>query len=391
MKYDFDQIIDRRGSDCIKWSAYEADVLPLWVADMDFLSPQPVIDALRCRVDHGFFGYPEGIGPNGLSELRQAIVAWISGRHGWQIEPEWLVFVPGVVTGFNLAALQLQAGEGVLIQTPVYPPILGMAKEHDLQSHAMELTREKDGTYSIDWDRFEAAFTPQTRQFLLCNPHNPVGRVFKPEELARMAESCLKRGVTIVSDEIHCDLVFSESRHVPLAALSPEIAAQTITLMAPSKTFNLAGLQCSFAIIPNADLRKQYLKQRRELVPWVNLFGLAGALAAYREGSEWLDQLLPYLQSNRDYLLEAVQQHLPGVEMGCPEGTYLAWLDCRKAGIQGSPYKFFHEKARVALGNGETFGAGGEGFVRLNFGCPRPLLEDALRRMSAALQQANRA
>lgn len=390
MEYDFDIVRDRRDSDSVKWNYFEPDVLPMWVADMDFRSPQPIIDSLRDRVEHGFFGYPECVIPPSkeLKDLRAAIVDWLAERHRWRIQPEWLVFVPGVVTGFNLAASLLSAQEAILIQTPVYPPILNISKSAGVLDRQMELTRRWDGSYEVDWERFESAITPETRTFLLCNPHNPVGKVFSAAELSRMAEICLRHDVLIISDEIHADLIFSESRHVPIAALADEICKHTITLMAPSKTFNIPGLQCSFAIIADAELRKSYIKARRELVPWINLFGATGALAAYRHGGEWLDHLLPYLQTNRDLLLDVVSRQMPEIKVGCPEGTYLAWLDCRAAPISDSPYRFFLDKARVGLSDGAGFGTGGEGFVRLNFGCPRSILIEGLDRMRAALEAA---
>ncbi len=388
MIYDFDQIIDRRASDSIKWNAYPSDVLPLWVADMDFVSPEPVVRRLRQRVEQGVFGYPGE--PHGqVSPLRQAILERLERQYGWRVEPEAIIPIPGVVTGFNLACHALAGPQGgVLIQTPVYMPIAAVGKETGVLQQEMELDRQPDGSYIIDWERFEAAITPQTRMFLLCNPHNPVGRVFRPDELSRMAEICLRHNVTICSDEIHCDLIFSGQRHTPIAALDPQIAQHSLTLMAPSKTYNIAGLECSFAVIPNPELRQQYQAGRGGIVPWVNLMGQVAAEAAYREGDEWLAQALAYLQANRDYLAEFVRQHMPGVQMGIPEGTYLAWLDCRQAGLPGNPYQFFLEKAKVALNDGATFGKGGQGFVRLNFGCPRATLQEALERMAQALAQA---
>lgn len=388
LAYHFDQIIDRRASDSIKWNAYPADVIPMWVADMDFISPEPVIEALKARVEHGFFGYPVGLSghPEQLAGLRESIVNWLATRHHWRVRPETIVFVPGVVTGFNLACKAFASPqEAVLIQTPVYGPILHVSKEVGIQASAMELTRAADGSYAVDYDRFAASLTPETRLFLLCNPHNPVGKVFSPDELRCMAELCLRHKALIISDEIHGDLVYSETRHTPIAALNPEIAQSTITLMAPSKTFNLAGLQCSFAIIENEALRKRYLEARSGLVPWVNLFGLAAGEAAYRAGGPWLDETLAYLEGNRDALASFVQTRLPGVRMSPVQGTYLAWLDFRQAGLPENVYQFFLEKARVALIDGATFGPGGEGFARLNFACPRPLLMEALERMESAL------
>jgi cystathionine beta-lyase len=249
------------------------------------------------------------------------------------------------------------------------------------------LVRDAEGRYEVDWDQFEGAFNADTRMFLLCNPHNPTGRVFAAGELARMAEACLRHGVTICADEVHSDLVFSGRRHVPLASLAPEIEQRTITLIAPSKTFNLAGLQCSVAVIPNAELRAAYIQARRGLVAWVNVMGLIAAEAAYGDGDEWLKQLLAYLEGNRDTLAGYLRTEMPGVHMAPPEATYLAWLDCRGTGLS-QPCQCFLDLARVACSDGALFGPGGEGFVRLNFGCPRAMLMEALERMSAAIREA---
>jgi len=381
MAYDFDRIVERRGSDSAKWGRYDEDVLPLWVADMDFTSPEPVIRALHERVDHGVFGY--GLEP---PEFREVVVARLQRLYGWQVSPEALLFLPGVVTGFNLACRALASpGGGVLVQTPVYPPFLRVHTNAGLTLDEMELTCQPDGRYTVDWDAFEAAITGRTRVFLLCNPHNPVGRVFTRAELARMAEICLRHDVDICSDEIHCDLVFSESRHLPIASLDAEIADRTVTLMAPSKTYNIAGLKCSVAIVPNAELREKLEATKGGLVPGVSVSGYAAGLAAYRDGGPWLEAVMRYLQANRDFLFEVVKAQLPGIEMGKPEGTYLAWLDCRGSAIAGNPCEFFLQRARVALGDGKAFGQGGEGFVRLNFGCPRAMLAEALDRMREAL------
>ena len=380
MTYNFDQIIDRRHTDSVKWRAFDEDVLPLWVADMDFPAPEPVIRALRERVEHGVFGY--GVEP---PELREAVVTRLANFYGWQVKPEGLVFVPGVVTAFNLACHAVGApGDGVLVQTPVYFPMLDAPGNAGLTRDEMELTRQPDGRYVIDFDAFEAAITDRTRLFLLCNPHNPVGRVFGRDELARMAEICLRHDMVICSDEIHCDLLLDGHRHLPTASLAPEIADRTITLMAPSKTYNIAGLHCSVAIIQNKTLRKQFVAAQQGLVDHVNVLGFVAALAAYRDGQPWLDACLAYLNANCDFLGNYVAANLPGVTMRRPEGAYLAWLDCRQAGISGDPARFFLKQARVALNDGPRFGRGGEGFVRLNFGCPRATLVEALGRMERA-------
>ncbi len=391
MIYDFDQIIDRKNSDSIKWNAYPDDVLPLWVADMDFASPEPVIKALQARVAHGVFGYPMGVGgsPQELDELRGEIIDRLERLYGWKVEADAIVAIPGVVTGFNLAAHALAGpAAAVLIQTPVYPPILHVGHETGVMVQHAPLVLEADHSYSFDEAIFEGAITSQTRMFILCNPHNPVGRVFRRDELERMAEISLCHELTIVSDEIHCDLTFSNNQHIPIAALAPEIARHTITLIAPSKTYNIAGLECSFAIIPDTALRQQYLSARRGLTPWVNLFGLEAARAAYADGDEWLAQALSYMEGNRDYLHSFLQQHMPQIKMWRPEGTYLGWLDCRVlASRQQTPYQFFLQHAKVALNEGATFGPGGEGFVRLNFGCPRAILHEALDKMLRAVQE----
>jgi cystathionine beta-lyase len=381
MAYDFDQRVDRRHTESAKWRYYDEDVLPMWVADMDFVSPEPVIRALHERVEHGVFGY--GMDP---PELREVIVDRLQRLYGWQVSPEALVFLPGVVTGFNLVCHAVPSpGDGVLIQTPVYYPILHAPAGAGLSNDGMELTRQPDGRYEIDFDVFEKTITDRTRLFILCNPHNPVGRVFQREELERMAEICLRHNVVICSDEIHCDLVFPGSRHVPVASLAPEVADQTITLMAPSKTFNIPGLKCSVAIAQNPELRKKLKTTHTGLVHGINVMGYTAALAAYRDGQPWLDEVLRYLEANLDFLLQYVEAHLPGISMSKPEGTYLAWLNCREAGIPGNPHEFFLKRARVAVNDGAVFGQGGEGFVRLNFGCPRSLLTEALDKMKEAL------
>ncbi len=378
----FDGAPDRRASDSKKWGVYGAEVLPLWIADMDFPAPGPVIRALHERVEHGVFGY--GMEP---PELRQVVLERLRAYHGWEVSSEMLVFVPGVGTGFNLACRAVTSpGDGVLLQTPIYYPILRVPGNTGCTSDEMELTQRADEQWAIDRDAFESAITDRTRIFILCNPHNPVGRVFRREELEQMAEICLRRDIVICSDEIHCDLVYPGHQHVSIASLDPEIADHSITLIAPSKTYNIPGLLCSVAIIPNPELRARFEAAGRDLVPEVNVMGLVAGLAAYRDCQPWLDELVTYLKTNRDYLCEYVTaQHLPGIRMAQPEGTYLAWLDCREAGLPDNAHQFFLREAQVAVNDGKAFGRGGEGFVRLNFGCPRSRLEEALERMRAAL------
>jgi len=381
MPYSFDTLIDRRHSDSVKWRHYGDDVLPLWVADMDFRSPEPVIQALRERVEHGVFGY--GAEPE---ELRALVVAHLRAHCGWQVEPEALVFIPGVARGFHVACRAFTTpGDGILVQTPVYPPILTAHAQAGLASDEAPLTRCADGSYCVDLDSFESAIASRTRVFLLCNPHNPVGRVFLADELQGMAEICLRHNVLICSDEIHCDIVYQGQRHTPIAGIAPEVAQRTITLISPSKTFNIPGLKLAIAVIPDADLRKRFVALQGPLAGGANVLGIVAAVAAYRDSQPWLTEALAYLQANRDYLYDYVHSRLPNIAMNRPEATFLAWLDCRKAGIAGNPHQFFLTKARVALNDGATFGQGGEGFVRLNFGCPRSILAEALGKMRVAL------
>lgn len=379
--YDFDTAIDRRRSDSSKWLCYGQGILPFWTADMDFRSPEPVIEALHARVDHGVFGYcAEPL------ELREVIADRMKRLYGWQVSPEWIVFQPGVILGFTrVCQVATLPGDGVLVQPPVFGPIYEMPGLNHLLRNEAELIRASDGSYEIDFQVFEGAITDRTRAFILCNPHNPVGRVFRLQELQQMAEICLQNDLLICSDEIHCDLVFSGSKHIPIASLDPEVARKTVTLISPSKTFNQPGLRCSMAIIPDAALRSKLQRAASAHFPEVNTLGFVAALAAYRECQDWLDQVLQYLEANRDLVVDYVEGFLPGITMIRPEALYLAWLDCRQTSISGNPSRFFLEQARVALTDGATFGTGGEGFVRFNFACQRSVLLEALDRMKAAL------
>jgi cystathionine beta-lyase len=349
---------------------------------MDFRSPEPVIDTLREAVERGVFGY--GCEPE---ELKHVIAERMWRLYQWKVEPDAVIFLPGVIQGLNVACLAFtQPGDGVLVQTPVYGPIVSAHRRGDQSGHRMQLT-PIDGSYMVDLQAFEAAINDRTRLFVLCNPHNPVGRAFRRDELSAMADVCLRHNLLICSDEIHCDLIYSGHKHAPIASLNPEVERRTITLMAPSKTFNLAGLRLAFAIIPDTGLRRRFVTLQRPLAGGPNILGVAAALAAYRSGQDWLDQVLAYLEGNRDWLCDYVARHLPGLTINQPEATYLAWLDCRRRQWpDNDPFAFFLNKAKVALSAGPVFGPGGEGFLRLNFGCPRPMLASALERMRAALE-----
>ena len=375
------QTPERRNTDSIKWGLYEEDVLPLWVADMDFTSPPAVIEAMQTRTAHGVFGYARE-----STELKELIAARMDNLYGWKIELEDIVLLPGVVAAFNLVCQAVaQPGESILIQPPVYPPFFSAPGYAGARAVFNNINLNAAGEYAIDLQDFEAVIEKNTRAFLLCNPHNPLGRVFSKTELSSMAQICLKHGLVICSDEIHSDLVFEGNRHIPIASLDKEIETSTVTLLAPSKTYNIAGLECSALICTNPDLRGLIQTARRGLLGWVNLMGMTAGVAAYKHGNEWLEQVLQLLQGNRDYLMQYLAENIPGIHMTRPEATYLAWLDCRDLNLPQSPAQFLLETARVALNNGEDFGEPGKGYVRLNFGCSHATLKDALDRIKRAV------
>ncbi|GAB4431687.1 MAG: PatB family C-S lyase [Anaerolineales bacterium] len=392
MSFNFDAITDRRNSNSIKWKLFPEDVLPMWVADMDFPAPPQVVAALHEAVEHGVFGYEK---PS--DALLATVAARMQKLYNWHVEPEMVVAVPGLVSGFNAAAWAVcQPGDGVLMQPPVYFPFLKVPENVGLTCQIAELACQRQGStvsYQVDWEAFEAAAGSggvPTRLFLLCNPHNPTGQVYSRADLLRMAEVCQQQDAIICSDEIHSELLLSGAEHIPIATLSPEIAARTITLVAPSKTFNVAGLFCGFAIITDPGLRKRFKQTVERLTFHVaSLAQISAQVAMSGVCDDWLAALNAYLTSNRDFVAAYVREHLPGVRVTMPDATYLAWLDCGElvasGKIEGSPQKFFLETAKVALNDGAEFGPGGENFVRLNFGCPRALLEEGLARLKGAL------
>lgn len=387
MPTQFTHAANRREFHSAKWSIYDEDVLPMWVADMDFPSPQPILDALTERIQHGLFGY--GLPPK---ELGEAICARLDRLYGWTVTPEQIVYLPGLVSGLNAVARSIGSpGDGILATTPVYGPFLTAPENQDRVLHVAELVATRqDHTlrYDLDFDAFQSAIRPNTALFLLCHPHNPVGRAWAVDELASLAEICAGHDLVICSDEIHCDLLLGETSHTPLAALDPEIAARTITLMAPSKTFNIPGLGMSFAIVQDKPLRKRLEAGMAGIVPHTNLLGYTAALAAYTQCDGWLADLQAQLTANRDTLVDFVRDSLPGVGVTVPEATYLAWLDCRDLAIPAtfdSPATFFMKEAKVAVNDGAWFGKGGKGFVRLNFGTSPALLMEGLTRIQRAV------
>ncbi|MBA4420147.1 MAG: putative C-S lyase [Anaerolinea sp.] len=382
--YKFDCHIDRTGTSSLKWDRYPDDVLPLWVADMDFPSPPGVIEALHQRVEHGIFGYTHA-----SKEFKEVLVEWIKSHYNWQIQPDWIVFMPGVVSGLNNFCQAFRdTHQQVVVQTPVYPPILHAPDYSHLLRLESALVKSSSDHYEIDFNDFETKIRKQPSQFILCNPQNPTGRVFTESELNKLAEICLKHDTLICSDEIHCDLVFPGHKHIPMASLSPEVANRTITFIAPSKTFNIAGLGCSVAIISNHGMRLAFSRQLEAFAGHVNALGLTAGLAAYRSGHEWLEEIILYLTQNRDYLSSFIHDKLPEIHIFPAEGTFLAWLDCHDYDLEPNPATFFLEKARVALNPGADFGEPGNGFVRLNFGCEQALMVQALDRMEKAIHES---
>jgi cystathionine beta-lyase len=379
--FDFDTYIDRRDTGSIKWDKYKgSDIIPLWVADMDFCSPPAVIDALQQRIDHGIFGYTSHTEP-----LVETVVELLEKNYQWRIEPDWIVWLPGLVTGINVTCRAVgEDGDAVITNVPVYPPFLSAPGNFRRELITFPLVMEND-RWAFDFEDLEKKITPNTKLFLLCSPHNPAGRVFTREELFQLISVCEKHNIIICSDEIHCDIVLDEDKnHIPTAALDEEIARRTITLMAPSKTYNIPGLGCSFAVIPDENLRNRFSRAMAGIVPHVNALGYTAALAAYRDGHVWLAALLDYLRKNRDIVTQAIH-NMQNLSMTHVEATYLAWIDARPLKLQ-DPAKFF-EEAGVGLADGSYFN--GQGFVRLNFGCSRATLEEALMRMRQAVEKYN--
>jgi cysteine-S-conjugate beta-lyase len=371
----FDQPVERRGSDSIKWGKYAGrDILPLWVADMDFAAPPAVVDTLQRRIAHGVFGYGHP-----WPALTESVLAHLEGEYGWTIEPEWIVWLPGLVTGLNVACRAVD-GE-VLTATPVYPPFLSAPRFSGRKLNRVELAYG-DGFWQ--WWDLQNASTAATKLFLLCHPHNPVGRCWNEGELRDLAAFAERNDLIVCSDEIHCGLVLdADKRHIPFASLSLDAARRSITLMAPSKTYNIPGLGCAFAVIPEAALRRRFLRAMDGIVPHVNVLGLAACEAAYRDCGDWHRELIAYLVGNRDRLAAAVNGE-KGAKMSHVEATYLAWIDVRELGLVNPAAHF--EAHGLGLSDGADFGA--PGWLRLNFGCTRATLEEALARFAAGCRAA---
>ena len=376
---DLNSVCQRLNTGSKKWSQYPEDVLPMWVADMDFPVAEPILKALKNRLEHPLLGYSVA-----QDRLRQTLVTHLAHHYGWHVQAEDLVFLPGVEPGVNMALNTLAPeGSGVLVQTPNYSPLLSAPAHWKLPRVDLPFQADAHGEYPTDIAAFRNALLG-ARTFLLSNPHNPLGKVFEREELRDIGDACVQHDVLIVSDEIHADILFDGRRHTPVASLSSEIADRCVTLMSASKAWNIAGMKTAFAVIQNAELRERFNAGRLGLVDSVNVLGLEATEAAYSQGEAWLTSVNTYLQGNRDYLAHAIETRFPGIRMNLPQSTYLAWLDCSALDLQ-HPQRFFLTEAKVALSDGLEFGEGCGQFVRLNFGCPRPMLEEALARMERAL------
>jgi cystathionine beta-lyase len=379
MSYDFDTPIDRYNTYSDKWDKYRnTDIIPLWVADMDFASPPAILEALRKRIDHGILGYTRTPDP-----LIETVCEHLKHEYQWEVSPEWLIFIPGLVCGLNIACAAIgEANDSVLTAAPVYPPFFSAPKNANRKVITAPLAHTGDRWY-FDSDCLEKSIQSDTRLFLLCNPHNPVGRCFDKEELLVIAKFCEKHDLVICADEIHNELILDPSKkHIPIASLDSTIANRTITLIAPSKTYNIPGLGASIAIISDPALRMKFKRAMAGIVPHVNVFGLVAALAAYRDCKGWRGELLDYLRSNRDFVAQSIGA-IAGLSVSPVEATYLSWIDTHQLNIE-DPAKFF-ENAGVGLSDGKDFG--GKGFVRLNFGCQRGTLETALLRMKQAVEK----
>ena len=388
MKYNFDKTIERRGTGSGKWETYDKDVIPLWVADMDFAVAKEVQDALLKRVEHGVFGYSA----HTLPELLETICVRTKKLYNWEISPEQIIFFPGLGSALNACCRAFgNPGDEVLIQPPIYFPFMDAIRNQNKSVNHAPLIRNdntKHIEYEIDYAKLDASINTNTKLFLLSNPHNPVGKMYTKDQLTKLTTIAERNNLIICSDEIHCELILGSKTHYPTAAISDDIAARCITLMAPSKTFNLAGLSCGYAIIQNPDLMLQVREASAGIIPGVNVMGYTAALAAFQHGNIWLQQMLEYLSENRDYVIQYIDRHMTNIRTTRPEATYLMWLDCSQINIpDANPQAFFLNKAKVAFSDGAMFGPGGDGFIRLNLACPRSVLETALTRMHNAINK----
>lgn len=387
MKYNFDELIDRRNTGAVKTDLCKKmfgtdDLIPLWVADMDFRTPDFIIDAINNRCKHPILGYTV---PD--EEYFNSIIRWIDARHGWKLERNWLGFLPGIVPGLAFAVNALtQTGDQIIIQPPVYPPFIQVPSKNGRELIYNPL-KVVEGRFEMDLKDLEYKITDRTRMFILCNPHNPGGRTWDADTLIKVAEICHKHGVLVVSDEIHSDMALPGNVHTPFASVSELAEQNSITYMAPSKTFNMAGLVSSSYIIPNSEIRKKFsdFMDNSELANG-NIFAYVAAQAAYEKGTEWLSEMISYIQGNVDYIVEFLEKNVPQIKPMIPQASFLIWLDC--AGLEMNSHQlqdFMVKEARLGLNKGTTFGPGGEQHLRLNIGCSREVLKQAMEQLKSAI------
>jgi cystathionine beta-lyase len=387
MNYNFDTIIDRSNNFAAKWSEMDKkygtnDLIPMWVADMDFKAAPCIIDALRNRLEQGIYGYTTR--PNSYNE---SIVNWVSRRFGWNIKSEWLVFSPGVIPAISILIQELtNEGDKIMIQEPVYSPFNSVVKDNKRELVISPLKKLEDGNYVMDYEDIESKIK-DVKIFILCNPHNPVGRVWTKEELKQLGDICIKHNVKVISDEIHSDIIFKGYKHIPFASICKEFEQNSITCMAPTKTFNIAGLQMSQVILPNEDDYKALDSAFARIdIRRNNAFSLVATEAAYNHGEEWLTDFIDYLEGNMDFAVDYIEKNMPKLKVRKPQGTYLLWVDFSELGLSDEEVaKFLVENAKVALNNGPSFGIGGQGYQRINLACPRSMVEEALTRIKNAI------
>lgn len=389
-EYDFDKVIDRRGTDALKLEVLQerygdADILPLWVADMDFETPPFITEALRRRMEHSLFGYtvePKNYWPT--------VIRWIAEHHGWDVKREWMTYIPGIVKGIGMAVnVFVKEDEKVIIQPPVYHPFRLTPQGNGREVVYNPLCENADGSYRMDFDNLAEVADEKCRMLILSNPHNPAGIVWNRETLVRLADFCYQRHILVVSDEIHCDMALWKNKHIPFAAVSEEAASCSITFGAPSKTFNIAGIVSSYAIVPDEGIRNRFfswLKANELDEP--TLFAPIATIAAFREGEQWRREMLHYVEGNIDLVINYCAEHLPGIIPLRPQASFLVWMDCRALGLKHNELvDFFVKKAHLALNDGEMFGPGGEGFMRMNVAVPRSVLRQALEQLRQALAE----
>lgn len=390
MSYNFDKIIERRGTGALKYDALQErygdnDLLPLWVADMDFETPPFIVDALKKRMEHPVFGYT--ITPG---DYWSTIGRWIAEHHGWQAKPEWMTYIPGIVKGIGMVInVFVKDDEKVIIQPPVYHPFRMTTIGNDREVVYNPLRRTSDGSYEMDFENLEQVADDKCRLLILSNPHNPGGIVWSADTLKKLADFCYSRNIIVISDEIHCDMALWDNKHIPFASVSPQAEACSITFGAPSKTFNIAGIVSSYAIVPNDNIRERFFRwlvANEQNDP--TIFAPIATIAAFNEGEEWRKEMLRYVEENIDFVIDFCKERLPAIKPLRPQASFLVWLDCTALNLSHSSLvELFVKKARLALNDGAMFGKEGEGFMRLNVGCPRAILKEALERLENAVKE----